>query len=626
MILEHDQSLSFKTYLSSLITNFSLDSPDSISKTAFSELLNLPLVLTERFIELIFPKTQKEPYNKTLIINGLYEIYTKVQSNNLSFLFQFFDIGSKGVVIKNDMKYIIRMFTMQNVSKEIKQELNALFGKGKILLKEEFVRKSHNRLISSLLFNYLCSIKTFVNYSLFVNALIDYYCYSHFGVFLLSQKLLYKPTNIDDNETRENSINSDISPIDTNKNIDTKKRRNSFSYKIINEDYMHRIGFIKEKVSRKKQSFQYNETDERNKELKVIEDINTYTFFCNVNNVMTEYKFVVVNGYIVYFKYSYTDNSFHFNGIIDIKMTHLKKITTLNDSSNQLIYHSSIVSFINCDYLDSEIYSYNEFEIENFASNIKTFSSYKKFKNDYELQEQIGKGHYSTVYKAKNIHNNSIVAVKVIDKEAIEDLNNLEMIYWEKDIFTYIKLNPNKNIVNAIDYYESSSSIYFIFEFLSHGTITNIKKETINQIANGLLYLHCNNIIHRDIKPENIMLDDKGNAKITDFGLSKMNSKFQLLKEPFGSLVYMAPEILNNEGYGEKCDVWSFGIMIYYLKHNEFPFDDMNNDGDVIREKILFQEKIPKLENDTIINLCLQKRTSMRPNIKELIKRINQES
>ena len=518
------------------------------------------------------------------------------------------------------------MFTMQNVSKEIKQELNALFGKGKILLKEEFVRKSHNRLISSLLFNYLCSIKTFVNYSLFVNALIDYYCYSHFGVFLLSQKLLYKPTNIDDNETRENSINSDISPIDTNKNIDTKKRRNSFSYKIINEDYMHRIGFIKEKVSRKKQSFQYNETDERNKELKVIEDINTYTFFCNVNNVMTEYKFVVVNGYIVYFKYSYTDNSFHFNGIIDIKMTHLKKITTLNDSSNQLIYHSSIVSFINCDYLDIEIYSYNEFEIENFASNIKTFSSYKKFKNDYELQEQIGKGHYSTVYKAKNIHNNSIVAVKVIDKEAIEDLNNLEMIYWEKDIFTYIKLNPNKNIVNAIDYYESSSSLYFIFEFLSHGTITNIKKETINQIANGLLYLHCNNIIHRDIKPENIMLDDKGNAKITDFGLSKMNSKFQLLKEPFGSLVYMAPEILNDEGYGEKCDVWSFGIMIYYLKHNEFPFDDMNNDGDVIREKILFQEKIPKLENDTIINLCLQKRTSMRPNIKELIKRINQES
>ena len=88
----------------------------------------------------------------------------------------------------------------------------------------------------------------------------------------------------------------------------------------------------------------------------------------------------------------------------------------------------------------------------------------------------------------------------------------------------------------------------------------------------------------------------------------------------------MAPEILNDEGYGEKYDVWSFGIMIYYLKHNEFPFDDMNNDGDVIREKILFQEKIPKLENDTIINLCLQKRTSMRPNIKELIKRINQES
>ena len=116
MILEHDQSLSFKTYLSSLITNFSLDSPDSISRTAFSELLNLPLVLTERFIELIFPKTQKEPYNKTLIINGLYEIYTKVQSNDLSFLFQFFDIGSKGVVIKNDSgQYRIEGWVQGNV-------------------------------------------------------------------------------------------------------------------------------------------------------------------------------------------------------------------------------------------------------------------------------------------------------------------------------------------------------------------------------------------------------------------------------------------------------------------------------------------------------------------------------
>ena len=61
MILEHDQSLSFKTYLSSLITNFSLDSPDSISKTAFSELLNLPLVLTERVIVLMLSITLKQP-------------------------------------------------------------------------------------------------------------------------------------------------------------------------------------------------------------------------------------------------------------------------------------------------------------------------------------------------------------------------------------------------------------------------------------------------------------------------------------------------------------------------------------------------------------------------------------
>ena len=90
-------------------------------------------------------------------------------------------------------------------------------------------------------------------------------------------------------------------------------------------------------------------------------------------------------------------------------------------------------------------------------------------------------------------------------------------------------------------------------------------------------YLHNNNICHRDIKLENILLDEYGDAKLSDFGLSKKHEKNELLKTACGSPIYAAPEMLKGDPYkGSEVDIWSLGISLYVMVCGEFPF---NEDG-----------------------------------------------
>ena len=236
-------------------------------------------------------------------------------------------------------------------------------------------------------------------------------------------------------------------------------------------------------------------------------------------------------------------------------------------------------------------------DIEEFSLELKKYSNYKKFKNNYNILEKIGEGHFSEVYKVENLlENNKIYAAKIIDKDNITDDNkNISMEIWEKNIFEYIKYVPNKNIVKSIEYFENSDNIYFIFEYLPDGPINSYNSEIIKEVYNGLLYLNKNGIIHRDIKAKNIIMKD-GHPFIVDFGLSKIQSKNTLCYESYGTLTYMAPEIFENYGYNHKCDVWSFGIMLHCLKYGDVPFDSDDDDNEKIINKIL-EEKYEKRNN-----------------------------
>ena len=92
-------------------------------------------------------------------------------------------------------------------------------------------------------------------------------------------------------------------------------------------------------------------------------------------------------------------------------------------------------------------------------------------------------------------------------------------------------------------------------------------------LNSGLNYLHYHKIIHRDLKPENLLLSDKGNIKIADFGWAGVKDQIDSMKSTFcGTFDYMAPEIMLNKPYDEKIDSWALGVLLYELTQGYPPF------------------------------------------------------
>ena len=155
-MIERNKNL-LKAYFKKIVSNYCLESKNQITKYKFSELIELPLVISDRFWNLIISKYDKkdelkiEEYSKeiellpkNLVVNNLIDFYTYITNNNSDFLFEFLDIDNKGVLIKSDVKYILRNIyvyknnTINNFNEKINTEIKKIFSKSKILLKKEY--------------------------------------------------------------------------------------------------------------------------------------------------------------------------------------------------------------------------------------------------------------------------------------------------------------------------------------------------------------------------------------------------------------------------------------------------------------------------------------------------------
>ncbi|KAI5963466.1 KIN2 [Candida pseudojiufengensis] len=137
---------------------------------------------------------------------------------------------------------------------------------------------------------------------------------------------------------------------------------------------------------------------------------------------------------------------------------------------------------------------------------------------------------------------------------------------------------------------------YMLFEYIEGGQMLDyivahgsLKERHARKFARGIAsaldYCHRNNVVHRDLKIENIMINEKGDVKIIDFGLSNLYSPKSLLKTYCGSLYFAAPELLSAKPYlGPEVDIWSFGVVLYVLVCGKVPFDDQS--VSVLHEKI----------------------------------------
>ena len=299
---------------------------------------------------------------------------------------------------------------------------------------------------------------------------------------------------------------------------------------------------------------------------------------------------------------------------------------------NNIYYSFSIIFKSNSKirkFYTSDLEIYNE-----FVSNIKTIIGYRNFEDYYKIEKEIGIGRNSHVNLGIQKDTGQLVTIKIIDKTD-ETKNEEELVRYEIDI---LKFCHHKNIVHLIDYFETIENIIIILNYIEGNTLGeylknnnfNFKESKIAnivlQIANGIKYLHKFGIIHRDLKPDNIMItQNNSEVKIMDFGLSKIASKEEKLVEGFGTLYYAAPEIIQNMPYNKEVDVWSLGVILYYMFTGCYPF--MGKEEDEIEDKIInepveFKDGEWEVISDKVQDLirkCLEKNPEERITIDDFI-------
>ena len=227
------------------------------------------------------------------------------------------------------------------------------------------------------------------------------------------------------------------------------------------------------------------------------------------------------------------------------------------------------------------------------------------------IKNKIGKGAYGDVFLGKDLQNNNLYAIKKISKKSLIKPDTKKYFNNEINIIKNLKNHPN--IVKFINIKETITNFYIIFEYLNGGDLDNFLKKYINKynkpipekivkyiiknVLKGLNSLNSQNIIHRDIKLSNILINYLNNSdlinenilnaeiKIIDFGFAKYLKQDEFTNSIIGTPFYMDPKILHgyllekNEkkySYNMKVDIWSIGIMTYYLLLGVFPFKAKN--------------------------------------------------
>ena len=223
-------------------------------------------------------------------------------------------------------------------------------------------------------------------------------------------------------------------------------------------------------------------------------------------------------------------------------------------------------------------------EKENKDNEEEDEKEYSKKIGDYILFEQIGQGTFSKVTRAFHIITEQIVAVKILDKEKIEDEIDIERIIREIEILRTIS---HPNISQMYETYSTVHNFYLMMEYVDGGDLFDYISDScylpeqkacflFRQLISVMEYLSELGISHRDIKPENILLDkEHENIKVIDFGLSNYCMGHELLHSSCGSPCYASPEMLSGNPYsGSTTDLWSAGIVLYSMLVGALPFDD----------------------------------------------------
>ena len=276
-------------------------------------------------------------------------------------------------------------------------------------------------------------------------------------------------------------------------------------------------------------------------------------------------------------------------------------------------------------------------EYSQWIFNLKKAIGYSNLNDIYEMKQELARGKYGIIKLGINKQTQEKVAIKILCKY---NMSVADLEHVKTEIET-MKIANHPNIIKLYDVFENEKMIYIIMEYCEGGDLFsyieqrnfNIKEERtahiIQQLSTAVYYLHEYGIVHRDLKPENILLRSKGEdskIKLADFGISKILGPGELCTDLYGTVSYVAPEILLGKPYNKSVDLWSIGVVMYLLLSGFLPFDDEGSENEIIRQTI--EDEVPytsevwkHISNEAkdLLKSLLCKEPSKRITIKEVL-------
>ncbi|KAK7281248.1 hypothetical protein RIF29_09052 [Crotalaria pallida] len=260
---------------------------------------------------------------------------------------------------------------------------------------------------------------------------------------------------------------------------------------------------------------------------------------------------------------------------------------------------------------------------------------------DIDTIKVIGKGNGGIVQLVQHKWTNQFFALKEIQMNIEESMR--------RQIGQELKINQSAQCPYVVVCYQSfyaNGVISIILEYMDGGSLEDLlnKVKTIpepylaaicKQVLKGLMYLHHEkHIIHRDLKPSNLLINHRGEVKITDFGVSAIMDTTSGQANTFiGTYTYMSPERIkgNNAGYNYKSDIWSLGLLLLKCATGQFPYtppDQKEGWENIFQLMEAIVEKPPPTapsdqfspEFCSIITSCLQQNPRDRPSAKDLVR------
>ncbi|KAM9724275.1 serine/threonine-protein kinase Nek10 [Menidia menidia] len=250
--------------------------------------------------------------------------------------------------------------------------------------------------------------------------------------------------------------------------------------------------------------------------------------------------------------------------------------------------------------LQTKISLLAEEELDSLRENIEAVDQNRpplRVVNGYSILDHLGTGAFGSVFKVRKQSGQNLLALKevnlhnpVFGKDKKSRDSNVEKIISELTIIREQMTHPN--IVRYYKTFLEGEKLYVVMELIEgvplaeHFNSLKEKQQRFTedriwkifiQMCLALRYLHKEKrIVHRDLSPNNIMLGEQDRVTITDFGLAKQKQESSKLTSVVGTILYSCPEVVKNEPYGEKADIWALGCVLYQMATLQPPFYSSN--------------------------------------------------